>query len=287
MLLSDKYPFLTNFFETAIGVGADSSQKRLSHSILLYGNDLDSQYTLALEIARLLNCTGDRSDNCQCLNCKWIREGKHPGVQTITRFHQDSKSKAKQSIPVEVVRSIVKSLVISNDYHKVFIFCDKDSDEDGAKIQGLNRFNFGEESANTLLKSTEEPFENVTFIFLARDREDLISTIVSRSQCFYVPTKERADFSYDKVEKVIANYWEIPRAEAFDFFERLMAAADENGAEVVLEQMQNYMLGVLKSNPGQRFLVDDIRSVELSKKELPLKMKPDTIFDELALKLIR
>ena len=51
--------------------------------------------------------------------------------------------------------------------------------------------------------------------------------------------------------------------------------------------MQNYMLGVLKSNPGQRFLVDDIRSVELSKKELPLKMKPDTIFDELALKLIR
>lgn len=284
MLLSDKYPFLTNFFENAIGKSS-GGQSKLAQSIVLYGNDLDAQYTLALEIARLLNCIGDKSDDCQCLNCKWVREGTHPAVQTITRFNADSQK--PKAIPVEVVRNVVKSLVISSDYHKVFIFCDKDSNEEDAKILGLNRVNFGEASANTLLKSTEEPFEKVTFIFLTRDKEDLISTIISRSQCFFVPAKEREEYSYSIVEPVINNYWDIERGKAFDVAENLLKLADENDGMTVLEQMQNYMLNVLKSNPKKQFLIDDMNHVELAKKEYNLDMRLDTIFDELCLKLIR
>ena len=281
MLLSDKYPFLTNFFETAI----NSPDKNIAQSIIFYGNDLDAQYTLAKEIARLLNCTGDKTDDCQCLNCKWIREDKHPAVLTVSRL--DSKpddDSSKTVISVKQSELIRNSLITSSEFHRVFIFCDRDDD---GNISGLNRFNFQEATANSLLKSIEEPSERVTFIFLTRDKEDLISTIISRSQCFFVPTKKRYDFSYENIRPILENYWTINRSEAFSISEQLKKLADTTGCIKVLEEMQNYMLDVQKSNPKTRFLTDDIKSVELAKKEYNVGMKNEIIFDELCLKLIR
>lgn len=281
MLLSDKYPFLTNFFETAI----NSPDKNIAQSIIFYGNDLDAQYTLAKEIARLLNCTGNKSDECQCLNCKWIREDKHPAVLTVSRL--DSKpddDTSKTVISVKQSELIRNSLITSSEFHRVFIFCDRD---DEGNISGLNRFNFQEATANSLLKSIEEPSERVTFIFLTRDKEDLISTIISRSQCFFVPTKKRYDFSYEHIRPILENYWTINRSEAFSISEQLKKLADTTGDIKILEEMQNYMLDIQKANPKLRFLTDDIKSVELAKKEFKIGMKNEVIFDELCLKLIR
>ena len=70
MRLSDKYPFLTNYFTTML----NSENPKVPQSILFSGSDFDAQFTLAQEIARLLNCSGDKSDNCSCLNCNWINE---------------------------------------------------------------------------------------------------------------------------------------------------------------------------------------------------------------------
>ena len=81
MLLSDKYPFLTEYFTKALS----ATNRPLPQSILFYGNDLDAQYTLAKEIARFLNCKVNKDDDCECLNCKWIRENSHPAVLTISK----------------------------------------------------------------------------------------------------------------------------------------------------------------------------------------------------------
>ncbi len=281
MLLSDKYPFLTEFFQTAI----ESENHPPAHSILFYGNDLQSQYTLALEIARLLNCTGDKTDNCQCLNCKWINEGKHPAVLTISRI--DSKpddDDSKTVISVKQSEMIRNMLITSSQFHRVFIFCDKD---DEGNIQGLNKMNFQEATANSLLKSIEEPSERVTFIFLTRDKNDLISTIISRSQCFFVPTKKRQDYNFEVIESVLSNYWEIKRGEAFNVSEKLNALTKDTSPIEILEQFQNYMLLALKNNNSAKFLIDDIHSVELAKKQINQGMKSDIVFDELCLKIIR
>ena len=281
MLLSNKYPFLTNYFENAI----NSSDEKLSHSILFYGNDLESQYTLALEIARLLNCTGDKSDECNCLNCKWIREMKHPAVLTVSRI--DSKPEddsSKTVISVKQAEMIRNSLITASEFHRVFIFCDKDDD---GNVQGLNRLNFQEATANSLLKSIEEPDGKVTFIFLTRDKDDLISTIISRSQCFFVPTKEREEYNYEEVVPLLSEYWDFKRHDAFNLSEKLLLLSGTVPPVKILEQFQNYMLQVLKSNPKQQFLINDIKSVETSKKELAQGMKPEIVFDELCLKIIR
>ena len=278
MLLSDKYPFLTNFFEKSI------ANSKLAQSILLYGNDLNSQYTFATEIARLLNCTGDKSDNCQCLNCKWIREGNHPAVLTVSP--KDSKSSddnAKTVISINQAKMVRNTIVKSSDYNRVFIFCDRDDDDN---IQGLNQFVLPEATANALLKSIEEPNPNITFIFLAQDKSNLISTIVSRCQCFFVPTKERLNYNYESVKGVFENYWEIPRSESFEVSQKLVNLSAEISPITILEQMQNYILMVLKSNPTQTKFIDDAKAIEKAKTEFNIGMKPEIIFDELCLKLI-
>ncbi|MCR5265937.1 MAG: hypothetical protein K6E29_05015, partial [Cyanobacteria bacterium RUI128] len=222
MLLSDKYPFLTNYFEKTI----NSTDGKLAHSILFYGNDLQAQYELATEIGRLLNCEGDKSDNCDCLSCRWLRENKHPGVLTFSRLeNKPDGDTSKINISVKQSESVRNSLIISSDFHRVFIFCDRDDD---GNIQGLNRINFPAATANSMLKSIEEPPERVTFIFLTRDKDDLISTIVSRSQAFFVPTKTRESYNYELIEPVLKNYWEISRAEVFDVSEKLNNLAKEN-----------------------------------------------------------
>lgn len=278
MLLSDNYPFLTNFFENSI------ANSKLAHSLLFYGNDLKSQYTMALEIARLLNCTGDKSDTCQCLNCKWIREGNHPAVLTISR--KDSKPEddsSKTVISTKQAEMVRNAIVTTSDYHRVYIFCDRD-DEDN--IKGLNQFNLQDAAANSLLKSIEEPSENITFIFLAQDKSDLISTIVSRCQCFFVPSKIKQDYSYDLISEIFTNYWEIPRSDVFRTSQKLVDLSSEIPANKILEQMQNYILTVLKSNPQSQAFVEDIRAIEKAKAEFNIGMKPDIVFDELCLKLI-
>lgn len=281
MLLSDKYPFLTNYFENSI----NNPNLRLSHSLLLYGNDLESQYILAKEIARLLNCTGDKSDNCQCLNCQWIREETHPAVLTISRKdNKPSDDNSTTVISVKQSEMIRNSLLTTSEFHRVFIFCDKDDD---GNIKGLNRFNLQDAAANSLLKVIEEPSEKVTFIFLTQDKNDLISTIISRSQCFFVPTKIRQEYNYELIEGVMNNYWEIKRADAFNVSEQLSKLSDETTPQKVLEQLQNYILTILKQNPKDTFFIDDMKSIEQAKKEIALGMKKDVVFDELCLKIIR
>lgn len=281
MLLSDKYPFLTNYFENSI----NNPNLRLSHSLLLYGNDLESQYILAKEIARLLNCTGDKSDNCQCLNCQWIREETHPAVLTISRKdNKPSDDNSTTVISVKQSEMIRNSLLTTSEFHRVFIFCDKDDDDN---IKGLNRFNLQDAAANSLLKVIEEPSEKVTFIFLTQDKNDLISTIISRSQCFFVPTKIRQEYNYELIEGVMNNYWEIKRADAFNVSEQLSKLSNEATPQKVLEQLQNYILTILKQNPKDTFFIDDMKSIEQAKKEIALGMKKDVVFDELCLKIIR
>ena len=46
------------------------AQNRLPGSILIEGPRYSGKLTMALELARSLTCTGDRSWNCQCSNCR-------------------------------------------------------------------------------------------------------------------------------------------------------------------------------------------------------------------------
>ena len=279
--LSDKYPFLTNYFTQALL----NESRPLPQTILFYGNDLEAQYTLAKEIARFLNCLNDRSDDCECLNCKWINEDSHPAVMTISKVdNKPEDDTSKTVISIKQSALIKESLVNASEFHRVFIFCDRD--EDG-KISGLNRVNFQDETANSLLKIIEEPQPGVTFIFLTRYIDDVLSTIVSRSQCFFVPSKEENIYDYSLITGIFEEYWDIERKDVFDISQKLQDLSKEHSLLKVLNAIQCYVLTVLKENPHNQLLIKQVKIIEDYKKQAKSGIKSSSIFDDLCLNLIK
>lgn len=296
--IGEKYPFLMNYFEN----GIKSTDKNIAHCILFYGNDVEAQYDLAIEIARLLNCKQGRTPDCSCLNCNWIRENKHPAILTISRVdNKPPKDESKTVISIEQARMIKNDLLVTSEYHRVLIFCDRDKD---GRITGLNQQNFQADAANALLKTFEEPPSNTTFFFLTNDKTDMISTIISRAQCFFVPSKKEENRDFSLVKKVMDGYLELERNEVLDLYEDLYLLAKENDPEEVLTQMENYIAAILyselmvgwakRSVPTYTAddsalkikLLHDIKAVEKAKKEVQLNMNIQTVLETLCFELI-
>lgn len=292
--IGEKFPKLLEYFKN----GIYDENKNISHCLLLWGADTHSQCELALEIARLLNCTKDGNTDCDCLNCKWIKEQAHPAVKIYTRLdfkeadspnEEGESSKGKKNINISQAKAIINELSITSNYHRVYIFCDRD--EDG-NLLPLNQSNFPEATSNALLKTFEEPPKNTTFIFLTKDRSDIISTVVSRAQSFFVPSTVQENQTYELVENIITNYWTTDRNSVLEFETNLYKLATENDSTEVLTQIQNYMLNLIKSNQENKHLfykfLQDMEAVEEAKHQISLTpaMNLQTVIENLAFKLI-
>ena len=279
-----KYPKLIEYFEK----GIENPNRNIAHCILLYGTDIKVQYDLALEGARMLNCKEAGAPECQCLNCRWIRDNTHPEVRTISKVdNKPADDDSKTGISITQARNIKNDLLVSSDYHRVLIFCDKDKD---GNVLGLNRVNFQEPTANALLKTFEEPPSRTTFFFLTKDKSDVITTVVSRAQSFFVPSKlpESRDFSI--VKDALSDYLEIERSQVLEFNDRIFALTKENDATEVLTQMQNYFYEMLSENYENRLLrirlLKDLKSIEKAKAELRVNMNVQTVFETLSFSML-
>ena len=289
--INNKFPKLLKYFEN----GIKDDDKNISHCILFWGPDILSQCELALEVARILNCSENADKDCNCLNCKWIREQTHPAVKIYTRLDfkegtdDDESTKGKKNINISQAKSIINELSVTSDYHRVYIFCDRD--EDG-NLLPLNQMNFPEATSNALLKTFEEPPKNTTFIFLTKDRSDIISTVVSRAQSFFVPSVLAQDLNFDIVESVISNYWTIERNQVLEFENKLLGLIAENEPKEVFTQIQNYMLETIRANISNKHLfyrlTNDMKFVEEAKRQISLtpSMNLQTVAENLCFKLI-
>lgn len=289
--ISKKYPQLLEYFKS----GIYDENKNISHCLLFWGPDIQSQCELALDVARLLNCSKDGNDSCDCLNCKWVREQTHPAVKIYTRLDfkegssDEEETKGRKNINIAQAKSIISELSITSDYHRVYIFCDRD--EEG-NLLPLNQINFPEATSNALLKTFEEPPKNTTFIFLTKDKSDIISTVVSRAQSFFVPSVVIENQEYNLVEDFISNYWTTGRNQVLDFENKMSALIAEHGAMVVFSQIQNYLLSMIKTNSQKKPLfykfMDDMKSVEDAKRQISLTpaMNIQTVVENLSFKMI-
>ena len=282
--IKEKYPFLMKYFNN----GINSTGKNIAHCILFYGSDIQAQYDLALEVARMLNCTGDHTPDCQCLNCRWIRENNHPAVLTISKVdNKPSDDSSKTVISIDQARMIKNDLLVTSDYHRVLIFCDKDKE---GNVAGLNQFNFQADAANALLKTFEEPPSNTTFFFLTKDKSDMITTVVSRAQCFYVPSMQEEDRDFSLVKDAMDGYLELERNEVLDFNDKILDLAKMVDPQTVFTQMQNYIEFLLRANIDNLSLkiklISDLKTIEKAKQENRLNINIQTIVETLSFKLI-
>lgn len=311
-VLDKKYPYLSNFFRTAI------EQNRLFHSIILYGSNNYIQYAMAMEMARQLNCLEDGREDCNCQNCRWIRENKHPAIMTISKIDNKTDS-SKTVISEDQINMVLDTLVNSSDYHRVFIFCDaeiktlsysemqeynefistgfnlpQEKDEDKYWYsKGINTGCFSAVAANAMLKSIEEPSDKVTFIFLTNNKDDILQTIVSRSQAFYVADSKNSVYNVEFFEKYFEQYPEFDKDSALDFAQTLYTYQVENNLEptYIIDCIQYYLTQLIKANINNSILVNkiysDIEKTEKSKKMLDAYIKEQTVYENLAFYFVK
>ncbi len=311
-ILENKYPYLTNFFKTSIG------QKRLFHSLILYGSNVYMQYAFALEIARQLNCLEDGREDCNCQNCRWIRENKHPAVMTVSKIDNKTDS-SKTVISEEQINNVLDTLVNSSDYHRVFIFCNADIKELSAREKsmyeeykttgftlpqeeinskiwyptGINTDCFSSVAANAMLKSIEEPPSNVNFIFLTENKDDLLQTIVSRSQSFGVPDSRYEEYNTEFIKSFFVNYPLFNKEGALDFAYSLLTYQTDNDleSEYIINCIQYYLTELAKANSQNsnllRIIFKDIEKTENSKKMLRSYIKEQSVYEDLAFYFVK
>ena len=182
---------------------------------------------------------------------------------------------------------IKNDLLVTSDYHRVLIFCDKEKE---GNVAGLNQFNFQADAANALLKTFEEPPSNTTFFFLTKDKSDMITTVVSRAQCFYVPSMQDEDRDFSLVKDAMDGYLELERNEVLDFNDKILDLAKMVDPQTVFTQMQNYIEFLLRANIDNLSLkiklISDLKTIEKAKQENRLNINIQTIVETLSFKLI-
>ena len=140
---------------------------RLAHSYLITGPESVGKTTLALDLARAANCLRDAPPCGECRQCERISAELHPDVRLI-RLGVARSGRARTLISIDQVREIQReaSLRPFEGHRRVFVF------EAAGRLSG--------EAANSLLKTLEEPPDDVILILLAPDAEAVLPTILSR-----------------------------------------------------------------------------------------------------------
>ena len=142
-------------------------QVRMHHALLLVGPPRVGKMVLALDVARALNCIGEEPSCGTCRQCVRISASLHPDVRVIG-VEEDGQGRARTLISIEQVREVQKeaSLKPYEGAFRVFI------------IDGVDRLS--DEAANSLLKTLEEPPEQVVLALVASDASAVLPTIRSR-----------------------------------------------------------------------------------------------------------
>ena len=295
-----KNTFVYNYFSILL-----NSDKRFPQSIIFEGFDTIMQYFFSLELARILNCTGDKTPSCSCTNCNWIRENRHPAVVNVTPvdFKEDG---TKTVISVKQIEKVTSLILEASDYHRFFIFSNAKTSKiqeneqkqlskylnAGFKINKedwlpapINKKILQEEASNALLKSTEEAPNKVTFIFLANSREDIISTIVSRSLVFKTPVS--IEKSQINISSFFKNYPDLPISDAMKTSTEILSYIEENGLSHIefLDSAEEFFVNLLRQNAKNNqifnLISSDIKKVQLAKKHLAATITPNNTFENL------
>ena len=295
-----KNTFVYNYFSIFL-----NSNKRFPQSIIFEGFDTIMQYFFSLELARILNCTGDKTPSCSCTNCNWIRENRHPAVVNVTPvdFKEDG---TKTVISVKQIEKVTSLILEASDYHRFFIFfffiTSKIQENEqkqlskylnaGFKINKedwlpapINKKILQEEASNALLKSTEEAPNKVTFVFLANSREDIISTIVSRSLVFKTPVS--IEKSQINISSFFKNYPDLPISDAMKTSTEILSYIEENGLSHIefLDSAEEFFVNLLRQNAKNNqifnLISSDIKKVQLAKKHLAATITPNNTFENL------
>jgi len=147
--------------DKAVGTLARSMESgRMAHAWLLAGPAHVGKMTLALDLARMVNCIAEEDSNrpCgECRQCQRITNSLHADVRVISQGGSAGGLTRRTAISVEQIRESQREAVLKPYEGRYRVFIIEDAE------------NFTQEAANGLLKMLEEPPEDVIFVLLASE----------------------------------------------------------------------------------------------------------------------
>lgn len=168
-------------------------RSQLPHALLLTGQRGIGKFDLARGFGESLLCEnpGPAQTACgACLACGWLAQGNHPDfrlVQPDALAEDDGdgaepsgKKKPSQQITIDQIRALDDFLHVGTHRHGVRVVLVHPA-------EAMNRA-----TANSLLKSLEEPVPGTLFILVSNEPERLLPTIRSRCQQLPIAMPERA-----------------------------------------------------------------------------------------------
>lgn len=307
----NNFPFVAKYFEEKLSKYFEDKTS-FPQSIILEGLDTWGELFLALEIARILNCESEKEEFCFCRNCNWTKNMEHPSIILLSPidFKEVDGDKSKTVISENQCSEVAKMLEETSDYHRIFIFLDAKAEElseiERAKLEKYTSLNyrikedwhpeplshkvFPDTGANALLKSVEEPPKRTTFFFLTNNKENIISTIVSRSQVFKMPEKvDKSASSY--VDSLFKNYPNFDLIEALDISAKLQNHIRENSILSInlITMLENYFSELLKANANNKNFIkifkEDTKKIYKAEKMIKASMQTKNVLDWLLIEL--
>ena len=179
---------------------------RMPHAYLFHGPEGTGKDAMAIELARVLHCEQGGEEACdRCGSCVRFRTLQHPDVHFVTALPrgkgEDEECEPLEKLDASVVRAIQEEIaekaknpyrvldipranvIKINSIREIRRLAPMAAAHRGGKTFIISRADMmGDEAANALLKTLEEPPRETLLILTTARPDDLPRTAVSRCQ---------------------------------------------------------------------------------------------------------
>src|SRR5690554_1834028 len=176
-VIGQVYPWQQQVWENLTG-----RFPKMGHGLLFFGKQGCGKEAFAQQFVAWILCQQRdvQSQPCgECSSCQWLKSDTHPNYVYISTDEENKKQNAK--IKIEKIRDLLPFVQQTVDGWRVIV------------IEPAEALNIA--SSNALLKTLEEPGENIVIILLADHYLKLPATIRSRLQHFALDRISSAQFS--------------------------------------------------------------------------------------------